>query len=55
MNTWQNGCVKLLLLNPYAVEFRYPGEGATDEEAREAVKAVKTVRRFVRDKLGLPE
>lgn len=45
----------LLLLNPYAVEFRYPGEEATVEEAREAVKAMKTVRRFVRNKLGLPE
>ena len=45
----------LLLLNPYAVEFRYPGEEATAEETREAVKAIKTVRRFVRNKLGLSE
>jgi HEPN domain-containing protein len=45
----------LLHPSPYAVEFRYPGEEATVEEAREAVTTVKTVRRFVRDKLGLPE
>jgi len=43
----------LLLLNPYAVEFRYPGEEATIEEAREAVAAMKAVRRFVRSRLGL--
>ena len=45
----------LLHLNPYAVEFRYPGAEATVEEAREAVTAMKTMRRFVRGKLGLPE
>jgi HEPN domain-containing protein len=43
----------LLHLNPYAVEFRYPGAEATVEEAREAVTAMRTVRRFVRDKLEL--
>ena len=42
-------------LNAYAVGIRYPGEEATVEEAREAVSAMKTVRRFVRGKLGLPE
>ena len=45
----------LLRLNPYAVEFRYPGEEATIEEAREAVAAMKAIRRFARSKLGLPE
>ena len=45
----------LLRLNPYAVEVRYPGEQATVEEAREAVAAMRTVRRFVRGKLGLLE
>ena len=35
-------------LNPYAVEFRYPGEETTVEEAKAAVKAMKKVRRFVR-------
>lgn len=42
-------------LNPYSVEFRYPGEQAMVEEAEVAVKAMKTVRRFVRDKIELVE
>ncbi len=45
----------LLRLNPYAVEFRYPGEEAIIEEAGDAVAAMKAVRRFVRSKLRLPE
>jgi HEPN domain-containing protein len=45
----------LLDLNPYAVEFRYPGKEAAVEEAYETVTAMKTVRRFLRSKLGLPE
>jgi HEPN domain-containing protein len=45
----------LIGLAPYAVEFRYPGEEATVEEAKGAVKAVKQIRRFVRSKLGLAE
>lgn len=40
-------------LNAYAVGIRYPGEEATVEEAREAVTAMRTVRRFVRGKLEL--
>ena len=43
----------LLLLNDYAVDVRYPGEEATKEEARAAVEAMRTVRTFVRQKLGL--
>ena len=42
----------LLLLNDYAVDFRYPGEIATKEEARAAVKAMRAVRTFIRGKLG---
>ena len=41
------------ILNPFAVEFRYPGEEATVDGAREAIQAVKEVRRFVRRALGL--
>ncbi len=40
-------------LNPYGVDVRYPGLGATTKEAREAVNAAKEVRRFMRLKLGL--
>jgi hypothetical protein len=43
----------LLLLNDYAVNIRYPGESATRDEARAAVKAMRTVRAFVRSKLAL--
>jgi HEPN domain-containing protein len=45
----------LLLLNDYAVDVRYPGESATKEEASAAVKAMRTVRVFVRQKLGLAD
>ncbi len=35
------------------VSFRYPGEMATKEEARAALKAVRAVRTFIRQKLPL--
>lgn len=35
-------------LNPYAVEFRYPGENITIDEAKTAVKAMREARRFIR-------
>jgi HEPN domain-containing protein len=40
-------------LNKYAVLVRYPGESATKDDARNALAAMKTVRTFVRQKLGL--
>jgi HEPN domain-containing protein len=43
----------LEFLDPYAVEFRYPGEVVTYAEAIQAVKNVKIVRKFVREKLGI--
>ena len=45
----------LLLLNDYAVNIRYPGELATQDEARAAVKAMQTVRAFARSRLGLSD
>ncbi len=42
-------------LTRYAVEFRYPGELATKEEARTTVKAMRAVRAFLRQKLGLTD
>ncbi len=45
---------KFLMLNDYAVEFRYPGESAIKEEAQAAVGAMRITRAFVRPKLGLP-
>jgi HEPN domain-containing protein len=44
----------LLPLEEYAVKFRYPGEAADKTEARAALSAATSIRRFVRNKLGLP-
>lgn len=44
---------ELEALNDYAVDIRYPGDRATYDEAREAARAMKTVRLFVRHRLGL--
>ena len=41
------------LLSRYAVAFRYPGETASKEEAREAVEAMKQLRIVLRNALGL--
>ena len=39
-------------LNPYSVEYRYPGEDVSVDEAKEAVSAMKEVRRFIRNLLS---
>lgn len=39
-------------LNPYSVEFRYPGEQATRKDAKIALAAIKEIRSFMRGKLG---
>jgi len=43
----------LEFLDPYAVQFRYPGDIVTPAEARDALKAAKSVRSLVRQKLAL--
>lgn len=43
----------LEFLDPYAVQFRYPGDVVTRKEALESLKAMKAVRKFVRLKLDL--
>jgi len=43
----------LEFLDPYAVQFWYPGDIVTPAEARDALKAAKSVRSFVRQKLAL--
>ena len=45
----------LVRMDRYAVRYRYPGESADKDEARQAFRAVKVVRTFVREKLGLPD
>lgn len=42
---------ELDLLSRYAVAFRYPGETATQEEAKAAIKAMKKVRMLIRNSL----
>ena len=43
----------LIVLNPYGIDIRYPGVQATAEEAKEAIRAMKEVRKYARAKLGL--
>ncbi len=40
-------------LTEYGVIIRYPGESATDADARAALDAMRRVRRFARRALGL--
>ena len=40
-------------LTDYAIRTRYPGEGATLEDAKEAMEITKSVRSFARRFLGL--
>jgi len=44
----------LLLLDRYSVRFRYPGDWADKDEARQAYRAARDFRLFMRIKLGLP-
>jgi HEPN domain-containing protein len=43
----------LEVLEDYSVIFRYPGEFAEKTEAQSAYAAARTVRKFIRQKLGL--
>ena len=40
------------ILSPYSVEFRYPGDFATESESEEALKVLRIMRRFIRNRLG---
>ncbi len=51
-STYQLLYADLSVLEGYAVKFRYPGDAANKIEARKALKAVQTVRAFIRSKLG---
>ena len=42
-------------VSAYAVSFRYPGENAEKDEARDAIKICRTFRNMARSSLGLPE
>jgi HEPN domain-containing protein len=41
----------LAYLNQFSVAFRYPGESATREQAKQAIKAVKELKLFLKEKL----
>jgi len=43
----------LVLLDRFAVSYRYPGEAADRDEAKLALKTIETVRQFMRGKLSL--
>ena len=43
----------LVTMERYAVRGRYPGEVAEKEDAQSAYAAVETVRKFIKQKLGL--
>lgn len=45
---------RLTVLNQYAVEFRYPGESATRQHARETLSHCRVTREIMRQALGLP-
>lgn len=44
----------LIILNPFAVAYRYPGNLATKADAKDAVKQCREARRVIRQSFGLP-
>jgi hypothetical protein len=44
----------MIRLSAYAVEFRYPGESATSNDAKEAIRIMKRSRSELRSALELP-
>jgi HEPN domain-containing protein len=50
--TWETMRPMLKVLTGYAVEFRYPGESANQEEAGQALKDCLHIRQVVRERLG---
>lgn len=50
---WASFTPSLLLLNNFAVKFRYPGHVATRADAQSAVKACRSIRSEIRLSLGL--
>ncbi len=50
---WESFCPRLRILSAYAVEFRYPGEIADKETAREATKIYKELGEIIRKSMGI--
>src|SRR5581483_7698181 len=51
---WDRLRPHLTSLTQYAVNVRYPGETAGRDDGRESVRLCRAVRRFARQRLGLP-
>ena len=51
---WQPFRDSFRVISTYAVGFRYPGEKASKEEAKDALKTCREFRRVARQSLGLP-
>ena len=52
--TWVSLLPHLGVLNGFSVNFRYPGQSATKQQALDAVKRCRVVRRVIRQSFGLP-
>ena len=50
---WSALAPNLAALNPYGVRFRYPGDWADRDEAKQAMKNCRVVRNQIRQSLGL--
>ena len=50
---WDSLRTDLNSLSAFAVEYRYPGESATIDEAREALERCRKVRQIMRQGMGL--
>jgi HEPN domain-containing protein len=51
--TWSVLQADLIILTDFAIDYRYPGNAATKDEAQDAVKRCKRVRYFIRRSFGL--
>lgn len=52
---WETFRLDLATLSAYAVEYRYPGENADKDQAKEAVRLCRNFRKHVRISLSLME
>lgn len=52
--SWTVFQAALVVLNHYAVHYRYPGFTATQIEAKTALKECREIRRIIRTAFGLP-
>ncbi len=49
---WDTFRPQLRVLTAYAVEFRYPGQSADEDMARQAVSMCKSIRKVIRKSMG---